>query len=86
MQTKPSMEFLGPANAKSIVRNLKGTLLADEAKGFVMDSAERARAEAFIQQVEDDGLNTFEVGDVVDGYEYIGGPRGDENSWRLVND
>jgi hypothetical protein len=80
--TKPSFERLGPANSKTILRNLKGALLADKAKGYLMPAEERRRVEAFIERAEtEQGIDTLEIGDIVDGYEYMGGPRGDKSSW-----
>ncbi len=80
-KTKPSYEFMGPANAKTIIRQLKGILLADEANNFTLPPGERRKIQNFIDRAESQGVQSLEVGDVEDGYEYMGGDPSDANNW-----
>lgn len=55
MQTKPSLEKLGPANSNTILRNLKGLLLADD-RDAALQPAERKAVEDEIARLESMGI------------------------------
>lgn len=50
--TKPSFNALGPANNGTIRDNLRGVLLADEARGFVLPSNVRKKYEREVKRLE----------------------------------
>lgn len=49
--TKPTFEAVGPANYLTIMKNLEGVLLADEAKGFVLSPERRAKYEREVERL-----------------------------------
>lgn len=49
--TKPSFQAVGPANYMTIMKNLQGVLLADEARGYTLPKATRERYEREVERL-----------------------------------
>jgi hypothetical protein len=49
--TKPTFEAVGPANYLTIMKNLEGVLLADEAKGFVLSPERRSKYKREVERL-----------------------------------
>jgi hypothetical protein len=49
--TKPSFQAVGPANYMTIMKNLQGVLLADEARGYTLPKATRERYEGEVERL-----------------------------------